>query len=107
MRIPRDAVMLRIYIGEDQKFESKPLFEAIVLKAREMQLAGATAIRGPMGFGQSSVVHSAKVLLLSEDLPIVIEIVDIQEKIDAFLPEVSKMMASGLITLQNVELIQY
>jgi len=90
MQIPSDAVLLRIFFGEDDKSGRVPLYEAIVLKAREMHLAGATVLRGPMGFGKSSRLHTTKVLRLSEDLPIIIEIVDAEEKIDAFLPELEK-----------------
>lgn len=105
--IPRDAVLLRIFFGEDDRFEHQPLYEAIVLKAREMQLAGATVLRGPMGFGHSSRLHTAKILRLSQDLPLVIEIVDSQEKIDAFLPVLDAMMPSGLVTLEKVQVLQY
>lgn len=107
MQIPRDAVLLRIFIGEDDKSGHQPLYEAIVLKAREMQLAGATVLRGPMGFGRSSHLHTSKVLRLSEDLPIVIEIADAQDKIDAFLPELEKLMGSGLVTIENVKVLRY
>jgi len=86
MQIPRDAMLLRIFIGEDDKYQHKPLYEAIVLKARELHLAGATVLRGPMGYGHSSRLHTAKIVRLSEDLPFVIEIVDSEEKINAFLP---------------------
>lgn len=107
MQIPRDAVLLRIYFGEDDKFERKPLHEAIVLKAREMQLGGATVLRGHIGFGHSSHIHTAKILRLSQDLPIVVELVDSQEKIDAFLPVLDGMMTSGLITMEKVQVLQY
>jgi uncharacterized protein len=107
MQIPRDAVLLRIFFGEDDKFEGLPLYEAIVLKARELHLAGATVLRGPMGFGHSSHIHTTKILRLSQDLPIVIEIVDTQEKIDAFLPILDRMMSSGLVTLEKVQVLQY
>jgi uncharacterized protein len=107
MQIPRDAVLLRIFIGESERSNHKPLYEAIVLKARELQLGGATVLRGPMGFGRSSHLHSAKILRLSEDLPMVIEIVDSQAKIDAFLPVLDKMMGSGLITVEKVQVLQY
>lgn len=107
MQIPRDAVLLRIFFGEDDKAGRQPLYEAIVLKAREMHLAGATVLRGPMGFGKSSRLHTTKVLRLSEDLPIIIEIVDSKEKIDAFLPELEKLMGSGLVTLENVKVLRY
>ena len=109
MQIPRDAMLLRIFIGEDDKSRDKgrPLYEAIVLRAREMHLAGATILRGPMGFGHSSRLHTAKILRLSEDLPIVIEIVDSEEKINGFLPALDEMMGSGLVTLEKVQVLQY
>jgi uncharacterized protein len=107
MHIPRDAMLLRIFIGEDDKYKSRPLYEAIVLKARERQLAGATILRGPMGFGHSSRLHTAKILRLSEDLPIVIEIVDSEDKIRGFLPDLEIMMGSGLVTLEKVQVLQY
>lgn len=108
MHIPKQAVLLRIFIGEDDKFGSKPLYEAIVLKARESHLAGATVLRGSMGFGRSSRLHTSKILRLSEDLPLVIEIVDSEENIDRFLPALDEMMTtSGLITLEKVQVLQY
>lgn len=107
MEIPRDAVLLRIFFGEDDKFESLPLHEAIVLKAREMHLAGATVLRGQSGFGHSSRIHTTKVLRLSEDLPVIVEIVDTDEKIKGFLPTLDRMMTSGLITLEKVQVLQY
>src|SRR5262245_42871243 len=107
MQVPRDAVLLRIYFGEDDKFGRQPLYEAIVLKARKMHLAGATVLRGPMGFGLSSRIHTAKVLRLSEDLPIVFEIVDAEEKINAFLAVLDTMMPSGLVTLEKLKVLQY
>ena len=107
MQIPRNAVLLRIFLGEDDRHDHKPLYEAIVLKAREMHLAGATVLRGPMGFGPSSRLHTAKILRLSEDLPLVIEIVDSEDKINAFLPVVDAMMQGGLITLEKVQVLHY
>src|SRR4051795_3421611 len=107
MQIPRNAMLLRVFIGEDDKVRGRPLYEAIVLKGRELQLAGATILRGPMGFGHSSRLHTAKILRLSEDLPIVIEIVDSEEKIEAFVPALEAMMGSGLVTLEKVQVIQY
>ena len=107
MQIPRDAVLLRIFIGESDRWEHKPLYEAIVLKAREMHLAGATVLRGPMGFGKSSRLHTAKILRLSMDLPMVIEIVDEEEKIQKFLPILDEMMQGGLVTLEKVRVIHY
>jgi len=107
MQLPTDAVLLRIFFGEGDKFHGKPLYEAIVLKAREMQMAGATVLRGPMGFGHSSRLHTTKILRLSEDLPLIVEIVDSEEKIDAFLPVLDQMMGSGLITVEKVQVLQY
>jgi len=107
MQVPRDAMLLRIFIGEDDQHQHLPLFEAIVLKAREQHIAGATVLRGPMGFGHSSRLHTAKVLRLSEDLPVVIEIVDSEDKINAFLPLLNGMIGSGLVTLEKVKVLQY
>lgn len=107
MTLPRDAMLLRVFIGEDAKFNRRPLYEAIVLKAREVHLAGATVLRGPMGFGPSSRLHTSKILRLSEDLPLVIEIVDTEENIKAFLPTLDAMMPSGLVTLEKVQVLQY
>jgi PII-like signaling protein len=107
MQIPEQALLLRIFIGEDDKFNGSPLHEAIVLKARESHLAGATVLRGPMGFGASSRLHTTKILRLSEDLPLVIEIVDSEDKINGFLPTLDGMMTSGLITLEKVQVLQY
>ena len=108
MQIPKQAVLLRIFIGEDDRFGTSPLYEAIVLKARELHLAGATVLRGPMGFGKSSCLHTAKILRLSEDLPLVIEIIDSEENINRFLPVLDEMMTtSGLITLEKVQVLQY
>jgi PII-like signaling protein len=107
MQLPRQAVLLRIFLGEDDRHEHKPLYEAIVLKAREMHLAGATVLRGPMSYGHSSRLHTAKILRLSEDLPVVIEIVESEEKINEFLPVLDGMMGSGLITLEKVQVLQY
>ncbi len=107
MQIPNEAVLLRIFIGESDRWEHKPLCEAIVLKARELHLAGATVLRGPMGFGKSSRLHTAKILRLSDDLPLVIEIVDSEEKINTFLPVLGRMIGGGLITLEKVKVIEY
>ena len=107
MQIPRDAVLLRIFFGEDDKHGRLPLYEAIVLKAREMHLAGATVLRGHVGFGHSALIHTTKILRLSQDLPIVVEIVDSQEKIDAFVPVLDGMMGSGLVTMEKVQVLQY
>jgi uncharacterized protein len=107
MQIPRDAVLLRIFFGEDDKFNNRPLHEAIVLKARELQLGGATVLRGHVGFGHSSRIHTTKILRLSQDLPVVVEIVDSQGKIDSFLPVLDEMMTGGLVTIEKVQVLQY
>ncbi len=107
MDMPKNAQLLRIFIGEDDKEDGRPLYEAIVLKAREMHLAGATVLRGALGYGHSSRLHTSKILRLSEDLPLIVEIVDSEEKIAAFLPALDAMMTSGLITLEKVQVIQY
>jgi PII-like signaling protein len=107
MQIPKDGALLRVFIGETKHYEGRPLYEAIVMKAREMHMAGATVLRGPMGFGRSSRLHTAKVLRLSEDLPVIIEIIDSQEKIDEFLPTLDGMIGSGLVTLEKVQVLKY
>lgn len=107
MKIPEDGYLLRMFLGESDKWHGQPLYEAIVIKARELHMAGATVLRGPMGFGANSRLHTMKVLRLSEDLPIVIEIVDSREKIDAFLPHVDEMLTDGLVTLERVQVIKY
>jgi PII-like signaling protein len=107
MQLPHDAILLRIFIGESDRWEHKPLYEAIVLKAREMHLAGATVLRGPMGFGKSSRLHTAKILRLSVDLPLVIEMVDGEEKIQSFLPVLDKMISGGLVTMEKVKVLEY
>lgn len=107
MHLPQDAMLLRIFIGESDRWHHQPLYEAIVLKARELHLAGATVLRGPMGFGKSSRLHTAKILRLSMDLPVVIEIIDSEEKLTAFLPTLDEMMKGGLVTLEKVKVIDY
>ncbi len=107
MEVPRDSVLLRIFIGESDRWNHRPLYEVIVLKARELHLAGATVLRGPMGFGKSSRMHTAKILRLSMDLPIVIEIVDSEDKINKLLPALEQMMSGGMVTLERVQVIDY
>ncbi len=107
MQLPEDAVLLRIYVGESDRWQHQPLYEAIVLKARELHLAGATVLRGPMGFGAASRIHTAKILRLSMDLPIVIEIVDTNDKVQALLPFLDEMMDGGLVTLDKIKVIHY
>ena len=107
MELPEDAILLRIFIGESDSWHHQPLYEAIVLKARELHLAGATVLKSPMGFGHTSRLHTAKILQLSTDLPMVIEIVDEPEKIQAFLPVLDEMMDGGLVTLEKVQVIHY
>jgi PII-like signaling protein len=107
MKIPESGWLLRIFIGENDRWHGSPLYEAIVLKARELHLAGATVIRGHMGFGAHSRLHTTKILRLSEDLPLVIEIVDSREKIDTLLPHIDAMVSDGLVTLEEVRVIKY
>lgn len=107
MKTPESAMLLRIFIGESERHGHKPLYEAIVLRAREVGLAGATVLRSPLGFGPSSRIHTAKILQLSTDLPMVIEIVDQEEKIAKFLEELEEMMDGGLVTLEKVQVLKY
>ncbi len=107
MKLPAEASLLRIFIGESDKVGGRPLYEVIVEEARRQGLAGATAIRGFLGFGANSRIHTAKVLRLSEDLPVVVEIVDAAEKIEAFLPRLDGMIEEGLVTLEKVRVIAY
>ena len=107
MQVPKDAMLLRIFLGESDKAGHRPLYEEIVLRAREAHLAGATVLRGPMGFGHSSRLHTAKILRLSEDLPMVIEIVDSEDKISSFVGVLNGMIGSGLVTLEKVQVLKY
>ena len=107
MKLPSEAELLRIFIGESDRYQGKPLYEAIVLAARERGMAGATVMQGIMGFGAHSRMHTAKVLRLSEDLPLVIEIVDKPERIEAFLPLLDEMIEEGLVTLERAQIIAY
>ncbi|HMD66372.1 MAG TPA: DUF190 domain-containing protein [Stellaceae bacterium] len=107
MQLEEKAALLRIFIGENDRFGHHPLYEAIVLKAREHGLAGATVLRGPMGFGHSSRLHTAKILRLSEDLPVVVEIIDNEQKITAFLPLLDEMVKGGLVSIEEVRIVRY
>ena len=107
MTIPQDGYLLRVFVGESDHYGHRPLYEEVVLKAREFGLAGATVLRGVMGFGKNSVLHTAKILRLSEDLPMVIEIVDSLEKIEAFLPVLDELVEDGLVTLEKARIIHY
>jgi uncharacterized protein len=107
MHLPEEAELLRIFLGESDRYQGKPLYEAIVLAARQRGMAGATVLRGIMGFGANSRMHTAKILRLSEDLPIIVEIVDKPERIAEFMPELEKMIAEGLITLERARVIAY
>jgi PII-like signaling protein len=107
MKLPEQAVLLRVFIGESDKKNGKPLYEQIVLKARELNMAGATALRGILGFGADSRLHSAKLLDLSEDLPVVIEIVDTEEKINTLMPFIDQHVVEGLVTLEDIRVIKY
>ena len=105
--IPEDGYLLRVFVGESDRHGHRPLYEVIVLKAREAGLAGATVLRGVMGFGRHSFIHTTKILRLSEDLPMVVEIVDSREKIEGFLPALDEMISDGLVTLERVKVIHY
>lgn len=107
MKLPEEGKLLRIFIGEGDTFHGQPLFEAIVLKARELNLAGATVVRGIMGYGANSRLHTSKILRLSEDLPVIIEIVDTEEKIKLILPFLDERVTEGLITMEKVQVIRY
>jgi|ERR1041385_1352123 PII-like signaling protein len=107
MKIPENGKLLRVFIGESDRWQHQPLYEAIVLKARELGLAGATVLRGPMGFGANSHLHTAKILRLSMDLPMIIEIVDTEEKISLLLPHLDDMVQEGLVTLEDVRVLKY
>ena len=107
MNIPEDGYLLRVFVGESDKVGHRPLYEAIVLKARESGLAGATVLKGVMGFGKNSILHTTKILRLSEDLPMIIEIVDSLEKVEAFLPVLDGMISDGLVTLEKVKVLHY
>lgn len=107
MGLKGEARLLRVFIGESDRHGGRPLYEAIVLEARRMGLAGATVFKGFMGYGAHSKIHTAKILQLSEDLPVMVEIVDEEAKIQAFLPVLEGMMKEGLVTLEKVEVIRY
>ena len=107
MSLPQESMLLRIYLGEQEKIGHDPLYEALVVKARDMGLAGATVLRGPLGFGHGGHLHTAKILRLSEDLPLVIEMVDTEEKLMGFLDAIASMVTSTLVTLEKVRVLQY
>ena len=107
MKLPDEGQLLRIFVGETDKYKSKPLYEAIVLKARELNLAGATVFRGIMGYGATSRIHSMKLLRLSEDMPVLIEIVDSEDNINKLLPYLDETVKEGLITMEKVRVIKY
>ncbi len=107
MNLPEDGMLLRIFIGESDKYKGKALYEQIVIKARELNLAGATVIRGIMGFGAHSRIHTAKLLALSEDMPVVVEIVDTEEKLNSLLPFLDEIMKDGMITIEKAKVIRY
>ena len=107
MKLPSEAILLRVFIGESDRIEGKLLYEAIVEEARKKNLAGATVLRGILGFGANSRIHTSKILRLSEDLPVVVEIVDEEKKIQKFLPQLDKMVAEGLVTMEKAHVIAY
>ena len=107
MKISQDSLLLRIFIGEKDKYLGRPLYESIVMRARELHLAGATVIRGILGFGADSRLHASKLLELSQNLPIIIEIVDSQENIDKILPFIDEHVAEGIVTMEKVNVLRY
>jgi len=107
MKLPEEGMLLRIFFGESDHYEGKALYEQIVLKARELNLAGATVLRGIMGFGADSRIHTTKLLRLSEDSPVVVEIVDTEENLNKLLPFLDEVVTEGLITLEKVRVIKY
>lgn len=107
MKLPEESELLRIFIGESDKFEGRPLYQAIVEEARRRGMAGATVVRGLMGFGASSRLHTVKVLRISEDLPMVVEIIDRTDRVEGFLPELERMVPEGLITVEKVRVVAY
>jgi len=107
MKLPEEGMLLRIFIGESDRVNGKPLYESIVLKARELNLAGATVFRGIMGFGADSRMHTAKILQLSEDLPVVIELVDTEENLDKLMPFLDEHVTEGLVTMEQVRVVKY
>src|SRR6056297_2714969 len=107
MKLPEEGMLLRVFIGEQDKLNGKPLYEQIVMRARELNMAGATVLQGILGFGADSRIHSAKILRLSEDLPIVVEIVDTEEKINSILPFLDETVHEGMITLEKVKVLKY
>jgi len=107
VKLPEEGYLLRVFVGESDRWEGKPLYEAIVTKARELNLAGTTVLRGLMGFGANSRLHTSKILRLSEDLPMVVEIVDTKEKIDELLTHIDDMVTEGMVTLERVQVIKY
>ncbi|MEO6848474.1 MAG: DUF190 domain-containing protein [Chthoniobacterales bacterium] len=107
MEIPQKAKRLRIYVGESDRADGKPLYEAIVIAAKKAELGGATVFRSPMGFGKTSRLHTEKILQLSSDLPIIIEIVDEEAKLTAFLDIIKPLMKGGLLTMEDVSVLHY
>lgn len=107
MKLPEESELLRVFVGESDRFEGRPLYQAIVEQARSRGMAGATVLRGLMGFGATSRLHTVKVLRISEDLPMVVEIVDRPERIEAFLPELEAMVPEGLITMEKIRVVAY
>lgn len=107
MKLPEQGTLLRVFIGESDIYKGKPLYEQIILKAKELHLSGATVLRGLMGFGADSHMHSAKILRLSDDLPIIIELVDSEENLNKLIPFLDEVVAEGLVTMENVRVIKY
>ncbi|MCE5300059.1 MAG: DUF190 domain-containing protein [Spirochaetia bacterium] len=107
MELPSDSVLLRIFVGEEEKFEGKPVYEAVVMKAREMNMAGATVLRGILGYGKTSRIRSARVIEMSQDLPVVVEIVDTEDRVRNFIPVIERMLKGGMITMEKAQVLHY
>ena len=107
MKIPEEATLLRVFIGESDREGGKPLYERIVMKARELDLAGATVIKGILGFGADSRIHAAKLLSISDDLPVIVEIVDSEEKMQKIMPYLDEHITEGLVTMEKVRVVKY
>jgi len=107
MQLPDQAVLLRIFVGESDKYDGKPLYEQITLKARELNLAGVTVVRGVMGYGANSRIHTAKLLALSLDMPMIIEVVDTEENLDKLMPFLDETVKEGLVTMEKIRVLRY
>ena len=107
MKVPEEGVLLRVVVGESDTWHGQPVYEQIVLKARELNMAGATVVRGIMGFGGTSRIHTAKILRLSEDMPVVVEIADSRERVEQILPFLDEVVRGGIVTMEDVRVVRY